>query len=223
MIKREVVPKRALIYMEKENENLKWEEISVEHLAQDQWMDIRKCAYKFPDGTSFEPFYNYSRKDFVVVVPFDVEGKLICVKQYRHGIREVTTEFPAGGIEWSNPEEDGSENSEGIVQRRKDNLKNEDKKEALDAAKRELLEETGCEATEWEHLLTIPEAATLADNYAFVYLAKGCKRVSGQNLDDTEFLNAEKVTVEELEGLIAKGEFQQSVHVMAWLLAKDRI
>lgn len=205
------------------NEDLIWEEISTEHLAQDEWMDIRKCAYKFPDGSCFEPFYNYSRKDFAVIVPFDEDGNLICVRQYRHGIRQVTLEFPAGGIEWSNPEEDGSQNAEGIVQRRKHNLKNEDKEEALEAAKRELLEETGCEADSWEHLLTMPEAATLADNYAFIYLAKGCRKVTGQNLDDTEFVNIEKVTRKELEILIANGEFQQSVHVLAWLLAKERI
>ena len=209
--------------MNKENENLVWEEIDCEHLVQDEWMDFRKCAYKFPDGTSFEPYYNFSRRDFIVVVPIDEDGNLICVKQFRHGISEVTMEFPAGRIEWKNREEDGCLNVAGVMQRRKSGFKNEDNEEALEAAKRELLEETGCEAKEWVHLLTIPEVATLADTYAFVYLAKGCKRVSGQNLDDTEYLNAVKITKEELESLIAKGEFQQSVHVMAWLLAKEKL
>lgn len=41
-------------------------------------------------------------------------------------------------------------------------------------------------------------------------------------MDDTEFLNVERLTAEELETLIAKGEFQQCVHVMAWYMAKDK-
>ena len=197
--------------MYNDRKDLEWEEIKTEHIVQDEWIDFRQCAYRFPDGTEFEPFYNYSRRDYVVIVPFDTEGNLICVRQYRHGIREVTTEFPAGGIERT----DGKEY-------RDNRSKNEDSEEALDAAKRELLEETGYEAAEWKHLITIPSNATIADNYAYVYMAKNCKKVSEQNLDDTEFLNIEVHSPAEIEELISGGYFQQSVHVMAWLLAGKR-
>ncbi len=190
-----------------DRKDLEWEEIKTEHIVQNEWIDFRQSAFRFPDGTEFEPYYNYSRRDYVVIVPFDTEGNLVCVRQYRQGIREVTTEFPAGGIERS----DGKEY-------RDNRNKNEDSEEALDAAKRELLEETGYESTEWKHLITIPSNATIADNYAYVYMAKNCRKVSGQNLDDTEFLNIEVHSPDELEKLIGSGQFQQSVHVMAWLL-----
>ena len=91
--------------------------------------------------------------------------------------------------------------------------------DALVAAKRELLEETGYESNEWSHLLTVPSNATMGDNYAHLYLAKNCRKVSGQNLDDTEFLNVEKLSAQKIEKLIAQGEFEQVVHVAAWLLA----
>ncbi|WP_035777128.1 NUDIX hydrolase [Butyrivibrio sp. AE3004] len=188
-------------------DDLAWEEIATEHIIKNEWIDFRKSTFRFPDGTVFEPYYSYSRKDYVVIVPFDEEGNLICVRQYRQGIREVTTEFPAGGIERS----DGREYGNG-----KENVE-----EALLAAKRELKEETGFESDDWTHLITVPSNATIADNYAFVYMAKGCRKVSGQNLDDTEFLNVEINTPEYIEGLIKSGGFQQSVHVMAWLLAKE--
>ena len=78
---------------------LEWKEVRTEHIVRDEWIDFRKTAYLFPDGRVIEPFYSYSRRDYVVVVASDTEGKYICVRQFRQGIREVTTEFPAGGIE----------------------------------------------------------------------------------------------------------------------------
>ena len=54
-----------------------------------------------------------------------------------------------------------------------------------------------------------------------IFVAKNCRRVGGQNLDETEFLNVELHTAQEIEELIRTRGFQQAVHVMAWLLAKE--
>ena len=211
--------------MSKEQENkpaakdLAWEAVSVEHIIQDEWIDFRKVRYRFPDGKEFEPFYNFSRRDYVVIVASDPEGNYLCVRQFRHGIGEVTTEFVAGGIE----REDGAEYSRhrgagSTVSADADR----DSENALDAAKRELLEETGYGSDEWEFLMTLPSNATIADNYAYLFIAKNCRPVSGQSLDETEFLTVEKHTEEEIEDLIAKGEFQQAMHITAWLLARRK-
>ncbi len=191
----------------KADENLAWEEISTEHIVQDRWIDFRKSAYRYPDGRVFEPFYSYSRRDYVVIVASDTEGNYICVRQFRQGIKEVTTEFPAGGVERDDGREYGTTKAS---------------EETLDTAKRELMEETGYESDEWEHLLTIPSNATIADNYATVYRAKNCRLAGKQNLDETEVLQIYKYTDDEIETMISEGEFQQAVHVMAWLLAKGK-
>ena len=175
---------------------LEWEEISTQHIVNDEWIDFRRSAYRFPDGNTYEPFYSYSRKDYVVVVAKDTKGQYLCVRQYRQGIKRVTTEFPAGGIERGDTMED-----------------------ALMAAKRELLEETGYESDNWKHLLSIPSNATIADNYAHIYYAADCRKVAEQDLDIYEFLNAECHSADEIEELIENGSFPQAVHVMAWLLA----
>ena len=47
--------------------DLEWKEISCEHLVQDEWIDFRRSAYRLPDGSVFEPFYSYSRRNFVVI------------------------------------------------------------------------------------------------------------------------------------------------------------
>lgn len=186
---------------------LAWEEIFTEHIIQDEWIDFRRSSWRFPDGSEFEPFYSYSRRDYVVIVASDTEGNYLCVRQFRQGIRQVTTEFPAGGIERKDGREYGSPQD----------LLSEN---ALEAAKRELLEETGYESEEWTHLLTVPSNATIADNYAYLFRAENCRRVGGQDLDETEFLNVIQLPAQEIERLIAEGGFQQAVHITAWLLAE---
>lgn len=206
----EVDIKSTKVNQGKENiEVLEWKEISTEHIVQDEWIDFRKSAYRFPDGSVFEPFYSYSRRDYVVIVASDVDGNFLCVRQFRQGIKKVTTEFPAGGIE----RKDGKEYREG---------KDLSAENALLAAKRELLEETGYESDEWKHLLTVPSNATMADNYAHLYVARNCRRVSEQSLDETEFLNVMMFSAQEIEEMIDKGEFQQAIHIMAWLLSNKK-
>ncbi len=190
-----------------DDKDLKWEEVSTEHIVQDEWIDFRKTAYKFPDGNVYEPFYTYSRRDFVVVVATDESGKYICVKQFRQGIRRVTMEFPAGGIERKDGKEYGDRDASDFAE------------DSLEAAKRELKEETGYSSDEWEHLLSIPSHATIADNYAHIYVARNCKKVSGQDLDDMEFVEVELLSDEEIDKMIKEGDFPQAIHVMAWLLA----
>ncbi|MBQ9606364.1 MAG: NUDIX hydrolase [Lachnospiraceae bacterium] len=192
--------------MDDKEKGLIWEEVSCEHIVQNEWIDFRKSAYRFPDGSVFEPYYSYSRRDYVVIVASDTDGRYICVKQFRQGIKEVTTEFPAGGIE----RDDGVEYGNGRAYA----------EDALAAARRELKEETGYESDEWEHLLTVPSNATIADNYAYIYKAGNCRKVTGQDLDETEFLNVELYEPDKIEKLIKEGRFQQSVHIMAWLLSR---
>ena len=192
--------------MKAEDQSLVWEEIKTDHIIQNEWIDFRSTVYRLPDGKIFEPYYSYSRRDYVVIVASDTEGKYICVRQFRHGIREVTTEFPAGGIERKDGKEYGAD-------------KNIQAEDALEAAKRELMEETGYESDDWTSLLTVPSNATVADNYAHIFMAKNCRKIAGQDLDEMEFIHVIKLSADEIEELIAGGEFQQAMHVLAWLLS----
>lgn len=191
-----------------EDKNLEWKEVKCQHIVQDEYIDFRRSDYLLPDGTVFGPYYSYSRRDYVVIVAIDEDGKYICVKQFRHGIKRVTVEFCAGGLEREDGKEYGDRGDAGKAE------------SALDAAKRELMEETGYESDDWKFLLSIPSNPTIADNYANIFLAKNCHKVSGQNLDDTEFLNVDLYTKEEIDALIEAGDFPQVSHVMALLLAE---
>lgn len=185
---------------------LAWEEIGRESIIKDEWIDFRKSVYRYPDGRIYEPFYSYSRRDYAVIIASDEDGKFLCVRQFRQGIRQVTTEFPAGGIEFH------------------DGIKNATKEavdSALEAAKRELREETGYVSDEWKHLITIPSDATVSENYAYVFRAENCRKAGAQSLDETELINVLRFSEEEIDQMIAEGQFQQAVHVMGWLLTKQ--
>lgn len=183
------------------DENLICEEISTEHIVQDEWIDFRRSAYRFPDGRIFQPYYSFTRRNYVVIVASDEEGRFLCVRQFRQGIRQVTTEFPAGAIE----KKDGEDPEEA----------------ALRAAQRELREETGYISDNWQRLLCIPSNATISDNYAWLFTADHCRLASEQDLDEMELLRVQKHTGAEIDEMLAGGEFQQSVHALAWLLAKQ--
>lgn len=191
----------------RKQEPLVWEEVHTEHIVEDEWIDFRKTAWRFPDGRVIEPFYSYSRKNYVVVVATDPDGNYICVRQFRQGIRKITTELPAGAIEHRDSREC------------EDN--NVSESDALAAAKRELLEETGYESDEWRHLITIPANATIADNYAFIFEARNCRKVSGQSLDENEFIRIEKYSGEEIWQMINAGDFEQAVHIVAWMMSRQ--
>lgn len=220
--------------MDVKKDALAWEPVKTEHLVRDKWIDFRREEYRMPDGTTFSPFYNYSKRDYAVILARDVEGKYLCVKQYRHGIHKVTTEFVAGGLEYAGSKEENAGDLEHAASKEKNAGGNELPRkllpgmpgivyeDALDAAKRELIEETGYASGEWEELVTLPSHATLSDDYVHVFIAKNCHKVSDQGLDDTEFLNVVLLSEEELEALIDAGDFEQCVHVMAWYMAKAK-
>ena len=63
--------------------------------------------------------------------------------------------------------------------------------------------------------------ATISDNYAYLFAAENCRKVAGQHLDEMELLRIRKHSAQEIDELITRGEFQQSVHTLAWLLAKQ--
>ena len=196
------------------SDNLTWKLYKEEHVVQDEWIDFRRNIYELPDGTKIGPVYNYSKHSFAVIVALDDQGRYICVKQYRHGVDRITTEFPAGAIEYKEKSDVPYITADNIIATEDD---------AFAAAKRELREETGYVSDNWKHLITVPANATLANNNVHVYLATGCRHVSDQELDFSEFLNVELVSEDDLRSRIFGGDFILSLHIMAWYLAKEQL
>ncbi len=107
----------------------------------------------------------------------DEDGKFFVVTQWRYAQDMVTLEFPAG--------------------------KRESGEDDLTTAKREIIEETGFEGTDFRYLgYIIPTGAYDSEQIGLYYAKKG--KFCGQDLDSDEFLNVSKMTLDELtEGILA--------------------
>ncbi len=108
----------------------------------------------------------------VCIVPLTDDGKLIVERQYRYPVDMVITEIPAGKL----------------------NSKDEDR---LEAAKRELSEETGYTADEWTSWGDYFPASAYSDEKITMFLARGLHK-GVRHLDPDEFLSCEAVLVAEL-------------------------
>ena len=123
-----------------------------------------------PKGGEAGEYYVLDTPDWVNVIAETEDDEVVLVKQWRHGSRRVELEIPGGLIE---PGE-----------------------APLMAAARELMEETGYEAAEMEILQTIRPNPAFMDNECTTVLAKGCRRVGPQALDDDEDIDILRIGTE---------------------------
>lgn len=131
------------------------------------------------------------------VVPVDGEGNVWLVKQFRAPIDQVLLEVPAGKLDY----------------------KGEDR---LEAAKRELKEETGLTARSWTHLSDIVTTPGFTDELISLYMARDLER-GESHPDEDEFLNVVKVPLAELVAMIARGEVTDAKTICAVLLAEKAV
>jgi ADP-ribose pyrophosphatase len=125
------------------------------------------------------------------MVPVLDDGKVVLIKQYRHAVGEFLWEIPAGTLE---PSED-----------------------AIECARRELVEETGYEASSFDKLAEILPAPGYTDEHIHIFLATGLRSVK-QKLEDDEVLQLQPVTFDTALEMITKGEIQDAKTIAGLLL-----
>ena len=137
----------------------------------------------------------------VAVLPLTNDGKVICVRQYRYAVGEVTTEIPAGKLD--SPDEDPRE-----------------------AALRELREETGARCKELTYLGTYLASPAILDEKINLYLARGLD-FGDTDPDDDEFIDVVHVPLDEMvdrvmRGGILDGKTQLAVLKVSELLRREK-
>ncbi|MDO8299566.1 NUDIX domain-containing protein [Lacisediminimonas sp.] len=142
------------------------------------FLKISRDKVRLPDGKIAEREY-VRHPGAVVILPLMADGRILLERQYRYPLHRVFIEFPAGKI-------DAGE-------------------DPLLCAQRELQEETGYTAGQWQHVCTIHNAIAYSDEHLEIYLARGL--VAGEaKLDDGEFLETMAVTLDDMLQWVREGK-----------------
>jgi 8-oxo-dGTP pyrophosphatase MutT (NUDIX family) len=123
----------------------------------------------------------------------DNEKNTYLVGQYRFTLNQYSWEIPEGGCPIG--------------------------KDPLEAAKRELKEETGLIAHEWTHLLDFNLTNSIGDEFGKIYLARHLEQHSATP-EETEELSIKKLSFEEAYQMVERGEITDSISVAAILKVK---
>jgi len=175
----------------------KWRTISSEIVLNTPGVKVRKDKVDLMNGRVVDDFYVFEINEWSTIVPLTEDGKLVLVEQYRHGVGDITLEFPAGLIDPG----DGS---------------------PLITAQRELTEETGYSSDQWQSLGKYHLGPSKILNSFHLFLAKNCKLTHAQNLDDTEDIRVLTVTLEEFERLFEQGKISDVDSSIGWLICQTK-
>ena len=154
--------------------------------------NLRVDRCELPNGNIIETMileYN----TWATIVAITKQQEVVLIKQYRHGAGRVIWELPGGVVE---PGE---------------NL--------LQAAKRELLEESGFSGARWVSTGAVSPNPDTHTNLIHTFLALDVEKVADQSLDANEEIEVFLIPLDEVIRMAVNGELLQSMHVSALFLA----
>ena len=179
-------------YFTNDDEKLKWNCGEKKLLLKTPVFDVTSSTNTYNNGerTVQGDYIVLDAPDWVIVIP-EIEDKtagqkeFFMVKQWRHGSKCLSVEFPGGVIDKGEvPEE---------------------------AARRELMEETGCRAGKLTKLGQVNPNPALFSNHVHVFLAQELECTNTQNLDNDEFVNVIRVPVSQIEHDMGTEQFPHAL------------
>jgi ADP-ribose pyrophosphatase len=160
----------------------KWALLDSELVFGHRWYQLRRDTVRLPDGTVVDDYFVSVRPEVAIVFPLTPDGNVIFVRQYKHGAQAITLELPGGTFRHELPE---------------------------DAARRELLEETGHTPDELVPLGWTWEDPTRNTSRVHMFLGLDCRRTAPQTLQDLEGsagIELVPIPLEEVMPRVRRGE-----------------
>jgi 8-oxo-dGTP pyrophosphatase MutT (NUDIX family) len=163
-----------------------WRITGEQKIYDNPWISLTEYAVINPSGGNGIYGKVHFKNRAIGIVPMDKTGHIWLVGQYRFALNAFSWEIPEGG---------------GILE-----------SDPLDAAKRELKEETGLVAESWEKILEIHLSNSVSDEFGIIYLATGLHQEESEP-EDTEQLHIQKVSLEEAYRMVQNHQITDSLSV----------
>lgn len=167
-----------------------WQIIKEELVYDNPWISLHHFDVINPSNKSGIYGKVHFKNVAIGIVPIDDAGNTWLVGQYRFTLNAYSWEIPEGGGPQS--------------------------EDPLEAAKRELLEETGLKATHWKEILCMHLSNSVTDEYSIVYVATGLSQHQSTP-EDTEQLVIKKLPFADALNLAMTGNITDAVSVAALL------
>lgn len=159
-------------------------------IFENPWITLYEDQVINPNGGENQYGYVHFKNTAIAVVPIDEHGCTWLVGQHRYTLDEYSWELPMGGGS-------GDESP-------------------LDAAKRELREETGLTADRWEELMTLHTSNSITDEVGIVFVARGLQ-TGDTDFDETEDLAVQRLPLEDAVDMAIDGRVTDAISVAALL------
>jgi ADP-ribose pyrophosphatase len=167
-----------------------WTELSRRLIYAGRIFAVLQADRRSPESGREFPFDIVNSPDWVNVVALTEAGQVLLIRQYRAGTQTITTEIPGGTVD------------EGET--------------PLDAARRELREETGYEADTWEMIGRVHPNPAFQTNATYTFLARDARRTGKQRLEGTELIEVEERRLDEIPDLVGDGTITHALVVCAF-------